>query len=152
MFQVLLFFIKSCKILCKNPFNFNFCRIIKKWENKLKWFLQRILHEIMKKIILGTSDAWWMSHLSQWSSERAYYIVDCRIFRSSTLHGSFTFVKMFLYGVWGVYNSDYTVQPACYYFWLLVLCSYSRLFSFYSPMHLIYRYAATLAKNAYASL
>ena len=33
---------------------------------RLKWFLQRILQEIMKiEIILGTSDAWLMSCLSQ---------------------------------------------------------------------------------------
>ena len=40
----------------------------------MKPFLQRILQEI------GTSDAWSMSHLSQRTSEPAYYIVDCRIF------------------------------------------------------------------------
>ena len=27
--------------------------------------------------MLGTSDAWWTSHLSQGTSEPAYYIVDC---------------------------------------------------------------------------
>ena len=32
-----------------------------------------------KNIILGTSDAWSTSHLSQQTSEPAYYIVDCRI-------------------------------------------------------------------------
>ena len=32
-----------------------------------------------KKIILGTSDAWTTSHLSQGTSKPAYYIVDCRI-------------------------------------------------------------------------
>ena len=32
-----------------------------------------------KKIMLGTSDAWWMSHSSQQTSEPGYYIVDCRI-------------------------------------------------------------------------
>ena len=44
----------------------------------MKRFLQRILQEIMKKI-LGTSDAWLMSHLSHRSSDPAYYIEDCRI-------------------------------------------------------------------------
>ena len=29
--------------------------------------------------MLGTSDAWWMSHSSQQTSEPGYYIVDCRI-------------------------------------------------------------------------
>ena len=33
-----------------------------------------------KKIILGTSDAGLTSHLSQQTSEPAYYIVDCWIF------------------------------------------------------------------------
>ena len=32
-----------------------------------------------KKIMLGTSDAWWMSHLFQQTSEPVYYIVDCWI-------------------------------------------------------------------------
>ena len=35
----------------------------------------------MKKIILGTSDACLMSRLSQQTSDPAYYIEDCRIFR-----------------------------------------------------------------------
>ena len=34
-----------------------------------------------KRIILGTSDAWSTSHLSQRTSKPAYYIVDCRILR-----------------------------------------------------------------------
>ena len=32
-----------------------------------------------KKIMLGTSDAWWISRLSHRPSEPAYYIEDCRI-------------------------------------------------------------------------
>ena len=43
-------------------------------ENKLKGFLQRIFQEIMKKIILGTSDTWSMR-----PSNPAYYIEDCMI-------------------------------------------------------------------------
>ena len=38
----------------------------------MKVFLQRILQEIMKKIILGTSDAWSMVHLSHRPSDRAW--------------------------------------------------------------------------------
>ena len=34
----------------------------------------------MKKIMLGTSDPWSTSHLSQQTSKPAYHIVDCRIF------------------------------------------------------------------------
>ena len=34
--------------------------------------------------MLGTSDTWLTSHLSQLTSEPAYYIVDCRIFSSGT--------------------------------------------------------------------
>ena len=32
-----------------------------------------------EKMILGTSDAWSTSHLSQRTSEPAYYIIDCQI-------------------------------------------------------------------------
>ena len=45
----------------------------------MKQFLQKILQEIMKNIILGTSDAWSLRHSSQWLSDPAYYIEDCRI-------------------------------------------------------------------------
>ena len=45
----------------------------------MKRFLQRILQEIMKKKILGTSETWSMSHLFQRPSDPAYYIEDCRI-------------------------------------------------------------------------
>jgi hypothetical protein len=53
----------------------------------LKRFLQRILQEIMKKKILGTSDAWSTSHLSQGTSKPAYYILDCRISKEKMLSG-----------------------------------------------------------------
>ena len=42
-------------------------------------FLQRVLKEIMKKIMLGTSDACSMSRLSQEPSKPAYYVEDCQI-------------------------------------------------------------------------
>ena len=45
----------------------------------MEQFLQRILQEIMKKIILGTSDAWSVVRLDKWTSERAWYIIDLRI-------------------------------------------------------------------------
>ena len=47
-------------------------------KKKLKRFLQRILQQIVKKI-LGTSDAWSMSHVSQQNGKPAYYIVDWQI-------------------------------------------------------------------------
>ena len=40
------------------------------------------LQQIMRKIMLGTSDAWSTSHLSQQPSKPAYYIVDCWTFGS----------------------------------------------------------------------
>ena len=40
----------------------------------------------MKKIMLGTSDAWLMSHSSHRPSKPAYYIEDCRISRSRAPH------------------------------------------------------------------
>ena len=59
--------------------------LIKKYENKLKQFLQMTFaRNYEKKIIIGTSDAWSMSRLSQQPSNPAtqqiMYIEDCRIF------------------------------------------------------------------------
>ena len=42
----------------------------------MKWFLQRVLQDFMKKKILGRSNALWTSRLSHGPSEPAYYIVD----------------------------------------------------------------------------
>ena len=50
--------------------------------------MQRILQEIMKKIIHGTSDTWLMSRSSQRPSDPAYYIEDCRI--CEVTHGDST--------------------------------------------------------------
>ena len=59
---------------------FFLCKVIKKIKkNKLKGFLQTILQEIMKKIILRTSDAWSMRQSSHGPSDLEYYIEDCRI-------------------------------------------------------------------------
>ena len=41
--------------------------------------LQRILQEIMKKIILGTSDAWAMRQSFHQPSNPTYYIENCQI-------------------------------------------------------------------------
>ena len=48
--------------------------------NQLKQILQQILQQIMEKNILGTSDTWWMCHLSHRPSEPAYYIEERRLF------------------------------------------------------------------------
>jgi hypothetical protein len=67
----------------------------------------------MKKIMLGTSDAWAKSRLYQQNIKPAYYIVDCLIFRPilgqlvvqktaqpnqllATFEGSFLIFKMFV--------------------------------------------------------
>ena len=44
-------------------------------------FAKNFARNYEKKIILGTSDSWSMSHLSLQTSKPVYYIVDCRIFR-----------------------------------------------------------------------
>ena len=71
-FQV-FFFIISYRLRALKTLYFHFCNSIKKknWKGFCK--------ELQKKIMLGTSDAWSMSHLSHWPSEPAYYIEDCRI-------------------------------------------------------------------------
>ena len=43
-------------------------------------FAKNFARNYEKKIMLGTSDARSTSHLSQQTSEPAYYIVDCRIY------------------------------------------------------------------------
>ena len=61
------FFMISSKILWKNGFNVFFFQF-----TKTKSFE-------CPKIMLGTSDTWWTSHLSQQPSKPAYHIVDCGI-------------------------------------------------------------------------
>ena len=56
-----------------------FCKVMKNKTNKLKGFLQRILKEIMKKKLFGTSDTGSMRRSSHRSSDPGYYIEDCRI-------------------------------------------------------------------------
>ena len=45
----------------------------------MKGFLKRILQEIMKEIILGTSDAWSIIQSSHKPSNSAYHIEHCQI-------------------------------------------------------------------------
>ena len=80
MFQALFCFSNFLKTLCK--------------------FLQRILQEVMKKV-LGTSDAWSMRRSSQRPSDPAYYIEDCRISgRNRTLWNSTIYMKCGRNGWW----------------------------------------------------
>ena len=53
---------------------FFLCKFVKK--NKMKQFLQRIFQENMKKISLGTSDAWSMSHSSHRNSVLYWRLLD----------------------------------------------------------------------------
>ena len=43
-------------------------------------FAKNFVRNYEKKIILGTSDTWSMSHSSKRLSDPAYYIEDCRIY------------------------------------------------------------------------
>ena len=45
-------------------------------KKKKKNFCKEFCKKLYKKIILGTSDTWSPSHLSQTTREPAYYIVD----------------------------------------------------------------------------
>ena len=49
-------------------------------------FTKNFARNYEKKIILGTSDAWSTSHLSQRTSKPAYYIVDCQISNWEAAH------------------------------------------------------------------
>ena len=85
MFKVFFFFITSCKILQKIVFIY-FLLFYDFTKLKIESFeCPKSIRNSEKKMMLGTSDAWLMSHLSQQTSEPAYHIVDCRILdRSST--------------------------------------------------------------------
>ena len=77
MFQALFFFITSCKILCKKPFQLIFLFFKKITEIK-SFECSKSIRSYEKKI-LGASDTWWRSCLSYRPSEPAFYIADCRI-------------------------------------------------------------------------
>jgi hypothetical protein len=58
-FQVSFFFIISYRLRpLKTTHYFRFCKVIKKWKNELKEFLQRILQQIMKE-----NNTWNIRHL-----------------------------------------------------------------------------------------
>ena len=77
MFQVLFF---SFMIAWKNGFNVFSYFFIDLQKSKQRVLSALSLKEIIKKTMRGISDAWSTSHLSQRTSEPAYYIVDCRIY------------------------------------------------------------------------
>ena len=71
MFQVLFFFMISCKILCKNPFNLFSYFFYKITKIKIKSFECPKSIKSIKKIILGTSDSWLTIRLSHRPSNPA---------------------------------------------------------------------------------
>ena len=72
-FQV-FFFIISNRLRALKSLYFHFCNFIKKKNERV--FGKNFARFYEKKIMLGTSDAWSMSHLSHRPSEPAYYIAD----------------------------------------------------------------------------
>ena len=76
MFQVLFFFMISCKIRCKKPFNSFYYFFYKITKIKLTSFEYSKSIKSLKKIILGTSDAWLTIRLAHRPSEPVYYIVN----------------------------------------------------------------------------
>ena len=92
MFQVLFFFIISCKILCKNLFIFlflyNFTKIKKQSFEclKSKAATHCFIFNQSKLYLDHQTLGWWVVR----PNDPAYYIEDCRIFgRVSTLAHSF---------------------------------------------------------------
>ena len=73
MFQVLFYFCMiSCRILCKNTFNLFVYLLKKNTRIKVKSFECPKVYKKSKKIILGTSDAWWTICLSNRPSDPAW--------------------------------------------------------------------------------
>ena len=77
-----------------------FCKFIKKLIETI--FAKNVAKHYEKKILLGASDAWSMSHLSQRSSEPVYYIEDFRIFLSVKLftQAVFTLSSVIIVGIY----------------------------------------------------
>ena len=71
MFQVFFFFVISCKILYKNPFNLFSYFFYKITKIKIKSFECPKSIKSIKKIILGTSDSWSTIRLSHRPSNPA---------------------------------------------------------------------------------
>ena len=65
--------LRELKTLCSY-----FCEFIENEKINCNDFAKKLARNC-EKIILGTSDAWLMSHLSQWPSDPAYYIEHWRI-------------------------------------------------------------------------
>ena len=80
MFQVLFFF-TFYRLRALKTLYFYFCKFIKKKIETV--FAKNFARNYEKKKILGTSDTWSTSHLSQQTSKPAYYIVDCQILTQS---------------------------------------------------------------------
>ena len=78
-FQVLIFFHKILQNSLQKLFQFIFLPY-KITKMKIESFECPKSIRSYEKKILGMSDAWSTSHLSQWPSKPAYYILDCRIF------------------------------------------------------------------------
>ena len=80
MFQVLFFFIISCKILFKNPFNlfsYNFTKIEIKSFELLAWTASNPLFYFQSiKIILWPSDTWLMRQMTQLASVLYWRLLD----------------------------------------------------------------------------
>ena len=75
------FFYTFYRLRALKTLYFYFCNFIKK-NKKINWkdFCKEFCKKSWKKIILGTSDAWSMIHLSHCPSNPAYYIVNWWIF------------------------------------------------------------------------
>ena len=78
-FKHYFFFIISYILRVLKTLYFHFCKIVKKNKNKLKQFAKNFVRNYKKKMILGTSDAWSMIHLSHQPSNRAWIYLDWRI-------------------------------------------------------------------------
>ena len=62
---------------------FIFCKIMKNKNMNLNDFCKEFCKKLWKKIMLGTSDTWLMSHSSHRPNKPEYYMEDCRISREN---------------------------------------------------------------------
>ena len=80
--SIIMFFMISCKIRCRNGFNLFFCFFHEFTKIEIKSYVCSKSIRNLKKKMLGTSDAWSMVHLSQQTSVSYSRLTDLKLVQS----------------------------------------------------------------------
>ena len=80
--SIIMFFMISCKIRCRNGFNLFFCFFHEFTKIEIKSYVCSKSVRNLKKKMLGTSDAWSIVHLSQQTSVSYSRLTDLKLVQS----------------------------------------------------------------------